>query len=259
MNQRHRPRTIIITGANGNIGSALAADLLSEGNHLILISHRETDRITQLVSENLSSVYSFASDIRDFSGLEQKLHKALSETGWQPEALLHTAALRSIDFSPLSQTDPNLWKEIIDTNINGTFNVLKATINLFLREEQTVSGYRRIVLFGSDVSRLGLPYGSAYAASKAAIANLCRSLSVELGEHKILVNTLSPGPIEIDDSHFSEEYREFRREYYREQLARIPLSRLAKPADAISLCKFLISDQNEYLSGEEIFLTGGKL
>jgi NAD(P)-dependent dehydrogenase (short-subunit alcohol dehydrogenase family) len=118
---------------------------------------------------------------------------------------------------------------------------------------------RRVVLFGSNVSRIGLPKGTAYSASKAAISNLCRSLSIELGPQNILINTISPGPIEIDNSHFSPEYRKFREQYYEEMLQQTPLKRLAKPEDIVALASFLISGENSFITGEEFFITGGKL
>jgi NAD(P)-dependent dehydrogenase (short-subunit alcohol dehydrogenase family) len=119
--------------------------------------------------------------------------------------------------------------------------------------------YGRIVLFGSNVSRIGLPRGTAYSASKAAISNLCRSVAVEEATDKIIINTISPGPIKIDESHFSESYRKFREEYYKEKLKEIPLKRCATFEDIFGLCRFLISEENSYITGEEFFVTGGKL
>ena len=117
----------------------------------------------------------------------------------------------------------------------------------------------RIVLLGSNVSRIGLPNGSAYAASKSAIANLSRTVALEEAENNILINTISPGPIQIDDSHFGEEYRKFRASYYKKMLMQIPLKRLATLEDLYNLIEFLLSDKNSYITGEEIFVTGGKL
>jgi NAD(P)-dependent dehydrogenase (short-subunit alcohol dehydrogenase family) len=119
--------------------------------------------------------------------------------------------------------------------------------------------YGRIVLFGSNVSRIGLPKGTAYAVSKAGIVNLVRSVALELQDYNITINALSPGPIRIDDSHFSEEYREFRKRYYARELSQIPKKRLAELEDIIHVCDFLTAENSSYISGEEFFVTGGKL
>jgi len=167
--------------------------------------------------------------------------------------------MRSIDAESLIETTPDLWQKIIQVNLIGTYNILRVVIPEMIKRNNTKPSTRRIVIFGSNVSRIGLPNGTAYSASKAAISNLCRSLSIELGPQNILINTISPGPIEIDNSHFSPEYRKFREQYYEEMLKQTPLKRLAKPEDIVSFASFLISEENNFITGEEFFITGGKL
>ncbi len=133
----------------------------------------------------------------------------------------------------------------------GTYYILKKTIP-YLRESQG-----KIILFSSNVTRIGLPNGSAYSASKAAISNLVRTLAQE--EPNILINAISPGPVKIDNSQFPEEYVKFRQKYYSEKLNSIPLKRLASFEDVFGLVNFLISEENKYITGEEFFLTGGSL
>jgi len=257
--------TVIITGANGNIGSIIAEKLLEKGNNVVLIYNKNKHRINPLLEKYSQQASAVQCDIKIFSSIEAALDNEYSSGGRLPKALIHTAALRSIDHSPLSESDQILWKEVIETNVMGTYNVLKAAIRCFQKAKNNTAKskkndpFYRIVLLGSDVSRIGLPYGSAYAASKAAVSNITRSLSVELGKDMILINTISPGPVKIDDSHFSNEYREFRKQYYRNMLERIPLQRIATPQDIAGLALYLMSDENTYITGEEIFVTGGKV
>ena len=168
--------------------------------------------------------------------------------------MIHTVSVRSSDFQSLVDSDPALWKEIINVNIMGTYNVLKVVIPYFKKEH-----YGKIILFGSNVSRIGLPRGTAYSASKAAMANIGRSLAHEEADSNIIINTISPGPIKIDESHFTESYREFRQRYYKEKIREIPLKRCASFKDLIGITRFLISQENSYITGEEFFITGGKL
>ncbi|MCD6182569.1 MAG: SDR family oxidoreductase [Candidatus Cloacimonetes bacterium] len=246
--------TIIITGSNGNVASWFSRQLLEQGHRLVLNVHKTRDRVADLIIEYPDQVQIFEADASDEALFGTKLAQCLAIDDWHPTALIHTATIRSHDFKNLADTDSQLWRHIMDVNVIGTYNVLKAVIPYF-REMH----YGKIVLFASNVTRIGLPKGSAYSASKAAIANLARSLAGEEAGNGILVNTISPGPIMIDESHFSESYRKFRQEYYQEKIKEIPLQRCATFRDIFGICNFLISVDNTYITGEEFYITGGKL
>ncbi len=247
-------KTILITGANGNLGSFFLEKYVSSGKNVIALIHQNSDRIRSFKEKHRKNLQIISVDLSDFSSLKTKLAHLFRQRKWIPTMLIHTSTARSHDFKPLAESDPKLWSKIIDVNIKGTFNILKIILPVMRSQN-----FGRIVLFGSNVSRLGLPKGSAYAASKSAIANICRSVAAEEAKNNILMNTISPGPIKIDDSHFSESYRKFRQEYYNEKIKLIPLKRYAKFEDIMGLSNFLLSPENNYITGEEFFITGGKL
>ncbi len=245
-------KAIIITGANGNVGAYFAHQYAEQNEKLILILHKQSNRVKDLIENgNVKLLYL---NLADLNETKNKFDALIKKTNWLPTRLIHTATIRSHDFKPLVDTDPTLWGKIINTNIVGTFNLLKTVLPYFTKNQ-----YGKIVLFGSNVTRIGLPKGSAYAASKAAIANLGRTLAAEEAKNNIIVNTVSPGPIKIDDSSFSESYRKFRREYYKEKEREIPLKRCATFDDLFGICSFLLSEENSYITGEEFYITGGKL
>jgi 3-oxoacyl-[acyl-carrier protein] reductase len=243
--------TIVISGANGNIGSYFAKKYI-EKNRLLLITHQKNDRSKAL--EKYENVKIIKADITNFTQLKNVIDKIFTDNKWHPTSLIHTASVRSSDFSSLKDSNPDKWLQVIMVNVLGTYHLVKSLLPYY---EKTNFG--RILLFGSNVSRIGLRNGSAYAASKAAIANLCRSVAMELSGKNIFINTLSPGPIEIDDSNFTEDYRQFRKAYYEKEKEQIPLQRIARLDDLFEISDYLISAKNTYLTGEEIFLTGGKL
>ncbi|MDP8202554.1 MAG: SDR family oxidoreductase [Candidatus Tenebribacter burtonii] len=245
---------IIITGANGNVGSYFAKKYYELGENLILIVHKSEHRTKNLVKDHSDKIKVIQIDLSDYSNLKIKLARVIAKTGWKPDRLIHTATARSHAIKSLSDSDPELWKNIINVNLVGTFNILKTTLKYF---KENSNG--KIVLFGSNVSRIGLPKGTAYAASKAGIANIGRTLATEEAANNIIINTVSPGPIKIDDSQFSESYRKFRQEYYEEKLRETPLKRCASFQDIFGLCEFLLSKDNSYITGEEFFITGGKI
>ncbi|MDA3814068.1 MAG: SDR family oxidoreductase [Candidatus Cloacimonetes bacterium] len=245
---------IIITGANGNVGSYFAKKYCDLGENLILIIHTSDHRIKKFVKDNSDRIKVVQVDLSDYLNLKTKLAKVITETGWKPDRLIHTATARSHAIKLLADSDPELWKNIINANLIGTFNILKTTLKYF---KENKNG--KIVLFGSNVSRIGLPKDTAYAASKAGIANIGRTLAAEEAVNNIIVNTVSPGPIKIDDGQFTESYRKFREEYYKEKVRDIPLKRCASFQDIFGLCEFLLSKDNSYITGEEFFITGGKI
>ena len=245
---------LIVTGANGNLASHFIRKVLQKNYKLILLYHQKRQRIDELLPEFENEIRLIATDFAKPDQLERKFDEVFASTGWIPRGLFHTVTARSSDFQPLADSPSEMWEYIIDVNIKGTFRLLKALIPHFRKHQ-----YGKIVLIGSNVSRIGLPRGSAYAVSKAALGNLSRSLATEEGQNNIYINTISPGPIKIDDSHFSESYRKFREEYYQEKIREIPLQRCASVEDIFGLAWFLLSENNSYITGEEFYITGGKL
>lgn len=246
--------SFIVTGANGNLAANFNRNMLEKGINLVLIYHNNHNRLDEIVKDFPAQVKTIRADFAADHDLTQQITDIYANSSWIPRGLFHTLTARSSDFQPLADSPEKSWEYIIDVNIKGTYKLLKAVIPLFRKLK-----YGKIVLMGSNVSRIGLPRGSAYAASKAAIANLCRSIATEEGHNNIYINTISPGPIKIDDSHFSESYRKFREEYYRKKVKDIPLKRCASVEDIFGLAWFLLSENNSYITGEEFYITGGKL
>jgi len=247
-------KAIVVTGANGNLATYFNYQAIEKGYNLILFYHRQSERLSKLKTNYADRIRLIKADLGGEKDFSKEFVEKIKETGWQPKALFHCSTARSSDFQSLSDSDPDIWEKIIDVNIKGTFRILKIVLPYFRKRN-----CGKIVLLGSNVTRIGLPRGSAYSASKAAIANISRSLAAEEAKYNIFINTISPGPIKIDDSHFSESYRKFRQEYYQEKIRQIPLKRCASFEDVCGLAWFLISENNQYITGEEFYITGGKL
>lgn len=248
-----RDTTAIITGATGNIGSAIAAMASREFSTLILGSFKNKQKLQKLKKnlEPYCKVETFSADISDFHSLKGNFEEILAQN-LKINALIHAAAVRSDDAKSLFETDISHWEEVIKTNLVGTYYLMKILLP-YLRQ----SDWARVVLFSSSVAKTGLKNGSAYAASKAGVSNLVKTLSLEESKNKILFNAILPGPVEIDTSHFDKRYKKFREDYYKKILERVPLSRLATTQDVANLAIFLGSQQNSYITGQEINISGG--
>jgi 3-oxoacyl-[acyl-carrier protein] reductase len=242
----------LIYGANSSIGSELAKQILPEVDNLILFYHKRTDRIKALFTDK--KVIAIQSDVRDFDDLQVKIGKIGAEIELHDLGAVFLPSVRSYDHKLLSETSIELVNDIIAVNFLGAIHFIKAVLLL-----KKMSDSMRIVMTGSNVSRVGLKNGSVYAATKSAVANLARSVSMEEGMSHVLINVVSPGPVETDNSGFDTEYIEFRKEYFETQKRLASLNRIASVYDVISLIKFLTSIENRHITGEEIFVTGGKL
>jgi NAD(P)-dependent dehydrogenase (short-subunit alcohol dehydrogenase family) len=245
-----QPETYVIYGANSCIGSELARAVLPDVKDLILFYHEKTGRIEDLFANG--KVRAFQSDVREFEDFQEKMKKIHAEMELKDVGVVYLPAIRSYDHRPLSGADLNVVKEIIDTNFLGSINFLKAVLPLN-KSAQSL----RIVMMGSNVSRTGLKNGSVYAATKSAVSNLVRSVAMEEGCRNTFINTVSPGPVETDNSGYDSGYAQFRKEYFETQKALTSLNRVASAVDVCSLIRFLTSPENNHITGEELFVTGG--
>lgn len=164
--------------------------------------------------------------------------------------LIHTAAIRSSDANSFQDSDPLFWMEVCSKNLIMTYNILRVAL-------PNMKNGSRIVLYGSNVSKTGLANGSAYAAAKAAIANLAKSIAREVITRDILINVISPAPVEtVLEQDYKGEYLEFRRRYFAKYKEQTPSGKLIQIQELADLTKFLISNQITNITGKEFFIEG---
>ncbi len=249
------PDTILITGANGQSAVKIARDLLLQGCKLLLLAHNRTDRIDRIMSEFPDQCWLEKCNLSSFDKTKQAVSELEKRSGLVPNGLIHTAALRSYDAKALAESDPAIWTEIISQNISMAYNVLRSVLPKLQQKKQG-----KIVLFGSNVTRTGLPYGTSYAASKAALANLARSLAWELAVDNIQVNVISPAPLDTRlEEDYKGDYLAFRKEYFEAYKKSHPAHRLVSLDDVSKIVISLLDLEMTSVSGEEIYLTGGVL
>jgi len=138
------------------------------------------------------------------------------------------------------------FTSVVDTNLTGTFRVVKRANRGMLRARKG-----RVVLISSVVGLMGSPGQSNYAASKAALVGFARSLARELGSRNITFNVVAPGFVETDMTRALSEERQA------EIFAQVPLGRYAQPADVAAAVRFLASDDASYITGAVIPVDGG--
>ncbi len=235
----------LVTGASRGIGKAIALALASEG--AVVIGTATTDAGAASISKYLSAAgvagRGARLDVRDASGIEaliaeiEKAHGAV-------RVLVNNAAITQ-DNLAVRMKDSD-WEAVMDTDLTPVFRLSRAVLRGMMKARGG-----RIINITSVVGSSGNPGQVNYAAAKAGIAGMTRSLAREIGSRGITVNCVAPGFIDTD---MTRALPDTQREAL---LAQIPLGRFGKPEDVAAAVAFLASEQGAYITGATLHVNGG--
>ena len=225
---------VLITGGNRGIGYAIAQEFIS-GGHKVAVTVRS--------GSGPEGALSVKADVLDPQSLDAAIAQVESELG--PIELLVANAGITKDTLLLRMSDED-FEEVINTNLNGVFRVLKRATKSMIKNR-----FGRVILIGSVVGFLGSPGQINYSASKSALVGMARSLSRELGGRGITANVVAPGFIDTD---MTSELTEAQQKDY---LSRIPAGRFASPAEVAKVVSWLASEDASYITGAVIPVDGG--
>ena len=236
-----KDKKILITGATGGIGKALVKKFLSlDGN--VLATGTKIEKLDSLKKE-FPKINILKFDISDHSKIEEFIENVSSQlTGL--DVLVNNAGI-NMDNLSLRMKDEE-WKKVIDINLGSTFFLCKYAIKKMLKNK-----YGRIVNITSIVGHTGNLGQSNYAASKAAIIAMSKSLAIEYAKKNITINCVSPGFIQ---SKMTDNIVESIKAVL---TSRIPMSKLGTGEDVSNTVAFLSSDAASYITGETIHVNGG--
>ena len=236
-----KDKKILITGATGGIGKALVKKFLSlDGN--VLATGTKIEKLDALKKE-FPKINILKFDISDHSKIEEFIENVSSQlTGL--DVLVNNAGI-NMDNLSLRMKDEE-WKKVIDINLGSTFFLCKYAIKKMLKNK-----YGKIVNITSIVGHTGNLGQSNYAASKAAIIAMSKSLAIEYAKKNITINCVSPGFIQ---SNMTDNIVESIKAVL---TSRIPMSKLGTGEDVSNTVAFLSSDAASYITGETIHVNGG--
>jgi NAD(P)-dependent dehydrogenase (short-subunit alcohol dehydrogenase family) len=224
---------VLITGAGSGIGAALARHCAREGATVIAVDRRHEQLLGTIECGARERIDVRETDVSSADNVTAMIDAVQRKYPRLDAAVLGAAIQYRTD---LDKIDPARWREVIEINLNGVFYCLQGIIPLFKAQRAGA-----IVAFTSGLALSGWPGASAYAASKAALIGMMKSVAYELKDFNIRANVLSPGvratPIFIDVS--SEEEREF----YRRTIG------VGEPEGVIPTLLYLISDASANLTG----------
>ncbi len=239
-------KTAVVTGAGRGIGRAIAHRFAAEGARVAVVSYSEAN--SGKVADELNalcpgSARGYAVDVAD-SSATAAFGKAVVEDLGAPSILVNNAGITR-DGLCMRMKDED-WDAVIDTNLKGAFNMVKALQRPLLK-----SGGGRIINISSVIGLIGNPGQANYAASKAGLIGLTKSLAREFASRNVTANAIAPGFISTDmTDELAEELRE-------SILAGIPLQRFGEVEDIASAALFLAGDEASYITGQTLVVDGG--
>ncbi len=233
----------LVTGASRGIGAAIAMTLAENG--AIVIGTATTDAGAAAINDRLVALggCGMVLNVSDKISIETVI-KMIGEKFSAPTILINNAGITKDNL--LMRMKEDEWDSVINTNLTSIYRLCKACMRGMMKARQG-----RIVNIGSVVGSTGNPGQANYAASKAGVLGLTKSLARELGSRNITVNTVAPGFIETDMTQaLSEDQRNG-------LLKGIALSRLGQPQEIADTVLFLTSPSGGYITGETIHVNGG--
>lgn len=272
-----KDRVALVTGAGrrAGIGAAIARRLARDGAHVVVgdlcappsdLPHagcgtwEELAAIAQEIEDEASGVRGLPVrlDVTDAASIRGALAEAQEAFG-RLDILVNNAGA-AIGPAPVVQMEDRAWRRTLEINATGTFLCCKLALPLMIASGRAGG---RIINMSSIAAERPKPYLSAYAASKAAVVALTRSLAQEVAEFGITANAILPGDVDTSLKQWGLKLEaEITGQPYDRvlamALARVPLGRFAAPQDVADLVAFLASDEAGFITGQAYNLTGGR-
>ncbi len=236
-------RRVLVTGASGGLGAAIARRLGAAGFELCLHYHHNAAKAEALAREIGSGTRTLGFDVTDRDAARAALEADLETHGPYWGAVCNAGITADNAFPAMPGED---WDRVLATNLGGFYNVLHPLVMPLVR----LRDGGRIVTIASVSGIMGNRGQTNYSAAKAGLIGASKALAVELASRRITVNCVAPGFIETDMVHALP---------MEEILKQIPMGRAGKPAEVAALVAFLFSDDAAYITRQVLSVNGGML
>jgi len=243
--KRLEGKAALITGGARGIGKMIAQRFISEGADIALcdINFEAAQSSAKELSGGNGTIKAFSMNVADEENVNEAVKGVANEFG-KIDILVNNAGITRDTLMLRMKTED--WNAVIAVNLTGVFNVSKAVVRLMVKAR---SG--RIINIASVVGVIGNPGQVNYAASKAGIIGITKTMAKEFASRDITVNAIAPGYIRTEmTEHLSQEAKDA-------FLRAIPLNRPGTPEDVAAVAAFLASDDASYITGQVICVDGG--
>ncbi|MEY2565331.1 MAG: 3-oxoacyl-[acyl-carrier protein] reductase [Verrucomicrobiota bacterium] len=243
---RFENQVAVVTGAGRGIGHAIAVRMASEGARVASVSRTESNSkktAEEINAARANAAKAYSVDVADHAAVQTVGAQILEEFG-RVDILVNNAGVTRDGLSMRMSVDD--WDTVLNTNLKGAFNFTQALMRPMIKQR---SG--RIINISSVIGLIGNAGQANYAASKAGLIGLTKSLARELASRGITVNAIAPGLIETDMTGvLSDEVRQ-------SILQKIPLGKLGQPDDIAAAVAWLASAEAKYITGQVLAVDGG--
>ena len=241
-------KNIIITGASQGIGESITKKFFNKNSNVFLISRNKNklEKIKKRLSKdkiNSQIINYYTGNVQNYNDILDKVKTVINKYK-KIDVLINNAGIN--DDNLIIKMKEDQWNRVIDTNLTGTYNCCKAVSKYMIKQK-----FGKIINISSVIGEIGNKGQVNYAASKAGIVGLTKSLSKELGSRNINVNAINPGFIK------TEMTEKLKKDKNLEFLNKIPLNRFGNVEDVSNLVYFLASKDSDYITGQTINIDGG--
>ena len=246
MNQCLKNKSVIISGASRGIGRAIAVELAGEGARIsfnFLKSSSAADALVKEIEASGSDAKAYQVDITDYENVKIWVEETQKSFGGIDVVVNNAGIIKDKALAFMEQSD---WHDVINTNLDGMFNLTRASILLLIKQKSGV------VVNVSSVSGIaGISRQTNYSASKAGMIGITKALAREVASYNIRVNAVAPGFIETDI------LKDLNDDYMDQMRKLIPMNRLGRVEEVARAVKFLVSDNASYITGHTLVIDGG--
>jgi len=242
-------KTALVTGAAQGLGREIALALAQNGASLVLSDIHHPDVTAEAVQQTGARWLAVQADITDEDQVKAVAEKSASEYG-KVDILINNAGVSQLSYTATQDLPRREWDTIIGVNLTGTFLFCK-----HFGKAMISAGGGSIINIATTAGITGVPRAPAYAASKAGVILLTKSLALEWARYNIRVNAIAPHYLE---THLTEGLRASE-EVYSGLVKQIPMRRFGKPSEIIGAVLFLASQASSYTTGTVIVADGGYL
>ncbi|SFX25921.1 SDR family NAD(P)-dependent oxidoreductase [Marinospirillum alkaliphilum] len=246
-----KDKTAIVTGGGGGIGRAVSQRLAEEGCKVAVLDRDQAaaQKTVDIILKQGGVAAAYAADITDYQAISNTVEQIEQQLG-TPVILVNNAGYDK--FMPFLKTEPALWDQLISINLTGALNMHHLVLPKML-----AAGGGKVINVASDAARVGSSGEAVYAACKAGLVGLSKTLARELATKNINLNVVCPGPTDTallksvaDTSSNPEKLLEAFKNA-------VPMRRIGQPEDYPGVIALLASDDANFITGQVISVSGG--
>ena len=238
-------KTALVTGGSRGIGKAISLSLGKSFNVVVGYSSSKdsAEEVVKDIVKSGGTATAIQVDVKSSESIENAF-VTIEEEFDGVDVLVNNAGITKDNILPRLKEDD--WNDVIDTNLSGSFKTSQRAIKHMMKNK-----WGRIVFISSIVGMMGNQGQANYAASKAGLIGLSKSIAKEMGSRNITSNVIAPGYVDTDMTAFLTD------EQKNNIIEQLSIKRIGKPEDIANIVSFLTSDESEYITGQVISVDGG--